>query len=497
MLARAMIPGDVVADRYEILELLGAGGMGAVYRARHQVSQREVALKVLHPGSAQNPKAVARFKREASAAAKIDHEGVVEVLDAGIDEAHGHLFLAMELLTGETLDQRLERESVTTEEALGWIVELLEPLDALHSQGFVHRDLKPANIFLAKKRSGEEVVKLLDFGLTREMAESHLTGSGVALGTPHYMAPELSMSAKGATPASDVWALGVMLYEVLTGERPFVGETANAVVVRACSEPHRPLRELNSEVSPELANLVDACLEKKSGDRIKNAGALRGALTHALTTANLPRYVIQSSRASTTGHEPTTPLSAVDSQSASAEPAFNPALLNQETLAPSSRTVASEPPEEALEGTGPSQPPNRLPAVLITLAAAIAIGGFAAWVLTAGASNEPTLTPAAASPTAAQAGETPADTATVVPPQNDEAVAPTNANASAAATASAPIAPRAAAGKTKTTRKSGNAAGQPSPTPAHPKANPSPKPAPAPAAKPKPDDDPGFASEWN
>ena len=494
-----MIPGDVVADRYEILELLGAGGMGAVYRARHQLSQREVALKVLHPGAAQNPKAVARFKREASAAAKIDHEGVVEVLDAGIDQAHGHLFLAMELLTGETLDQRLERESVTTAEALGWIVELLEPLDALHRQGFVHRDMKPANVFLAKKRNGDEVVKLLDFGLTREMEESHLTGSGVALGTPHYMAPELSMSAKGATPASDVWALGVMLYEVLTGERPFVGETANAVVVRACSEPHRPLRELNSEVSPELANIVDACLEKKSDDRIANAGALRGALKHALTTASLPRYVIQSSRASTTGHEPTMPLSTVDSKSSSAKPAFDPALLNQETLAPSSRTVASEPPEESSEGTGPSQPPSRLPAVLITLAAAIAIGGFAAWALTATASDEPTLTPAVASPTAAQAGETPSDTATVVPPQNDEAVAPTNSTASAAATASVPVAPKGSTGKT--TRKSEGATARPSPKPAQPKADPSPKPAPAPAPAPatktKPDDDPGFANEWN
>ncbi|MCA9632400.1 MAG: serine/threonine protein kinase, partial [Myxococcales bacterium] len=282
-----MQSGEVIAGRYEIIDLIGSGGMGAVYSARHTLSQREVALKVIHPGISDRPRAVTRFEREASAASKVGHPGLVQVLDAGQDPGSGALFLVMELLRGETLKQWIGRHQSPSSyaQARGFLelfAELLEPLDALHAAGFVHRDLKPENVFITALPKGAGRVKVLDFGLTREVHADSETRTGTALGTPHYMAPEQSLSAKDATPAADVWALGVMLYEGLAGTRPFVGETPNAVLVAACTTPYPAIQDTCPWLPKPLVDLLDACLSKRPDLRLQNAGAVLGGLRHAL-----------------------------------------------------------------------------------------------------------------------------------------------------------------------------------------------------------------------
>lgn len=260
-------PGTIVAGRYRVEAHLASGGMGAVYRARHTLADRPVALKILRPTSMGLDVAdVRRFRREATASAHIGHPGIVEVLDAGVEE--GFLFLVMELLEGESL--RARRRHATRAELLGWIRVLLDPLAAAHAKGFVHRDLKPENVFLARTTEGERL-KLLDFGIARSIGGPSDTRTGTGLGTPGYMAPEQALEARGASPAADVWSVGVMLYETITGRRPFEGETPHATILRAVSEPHAPL----ADVAPELAALVDVCLAKRPVDRPRDAADLR------------------------------------------------------------------------------------------------------------------------------------------------------------------------------------------------------------------------------
>lgn len=328
MLSAVSRLGEIIGGRYELLEVIGEGGMGTVFKARHTLSEHLVALKLLSDLKllGDSTRSLERFKREASASARIGHPGLVQVLDAGTDSPHGGLFIAMELLEGQTLKERFATGDISMREKIKWLVELLEPLEALHAAGFVHRDLKPDNVFIARGSDGTEHVKLLDFGLAREIGVETATLTGTAFGTPHYMAPEQSMSAKDVTSAADVWAAGVMLYEVLAGTKPFTGETPNAIIVASCTSGYHPLSE--AVLSRELVSIVDACLAKHPADRLQTAGALRSALVHALQAAPeldaLPR-------GSATGHA----LGAVNSAGrapGTVDARRTTASLNAETL---------------------------------------------------------------------------------------------------------------------------------------------------------------------
>lgn len=274
-------PGTVVGGRYQIVRPIAEGGMGSVHEAIHVLSRRSVALKLLSPDVAREETKRQRFLREVSAPAQIGHDGIVEVYDAGYDEALGVLFVAMELLNGETLRERLARLSPKTvpsdREALLDVFErLLSPVAAAHERGIVHRDLKPENVFLHRRRDGTEVVKVLDFGIARGHDETtpSVTQTGIAMGTPHYMAPEQAMNAREASFPADVWALGVMLYEIISGDVPFPGETAGTILAAAVTEAHRPLAAVALGVDPSLSALVDRCLAKHPSERPPNAHAL-------------------------------------------------------------------------------------------------------------------------------------------------------------------------------------------------------------------------------
>src|SRR5690348_545687 len=221
--------------------------MGAVFEAQHNLSKKTVALKILFPHIGKDEAARQRFLREVSAPAQIGHDGIVEVYDAGFDPQDGSLFVAMEFLQGEPMRDRLTKGGIALDTLLDMFEQVLDPLAAAHAKGIVHRDLKPENVYMTKKRDGSEVIKLLDFGIARDLdtSQANVTHTGIAMGTPHYMAPEQAMSAKGVGTAADVWAIGVMMYEALAGRTPFDGETASAIVVHACTQAHAPLAQVS------------------------------------------------------------------------------------------------------------------------------------------------------------------------------------------------------------------------------------------------------------
>jgi TonB family protein len=247
--------------------------MGTVYEARHVTTRKRCALKLLRREFSSNTQIVERFLREARAPAEIGHPGIADVFDADRDPVRDQVFLVMEYLEGEDLRVRLSK-TPSLGERLALFAGVLEPLAAAHAKGFVHRDLKPENVFVARERDGSERVKLLDFGIARQMTADRLTQTGLSMGTPHYMSPEQWRSAKASTPQTDVWAFGVMLYEAIAGDVPFGGETAGDITVRVCTEPQVPLVVHQPAIPPAVAALVDRCLAKNPAERPADASSL-------------------------------------------------------------------------------------------------------------------------------------------------------------------------------------------------------------------------------
>lgn len=276
--------GRLVADRYRIERVIGEGGMGIVVAARHLELGKLVALKVLRKRA--SPTDEARFLREARAAARLENEHVARVLDAGrIDEVTP--FIAMELLDGEDVAQLLRsRGALPIDEAVGLVLEACEAIAEAHAIGIIHRDIKPSNLFVASRRDGSKVVKVLDFGiskLTRKLDGAtgdsrSMTGTAAALGSAWYMSPEQLQDAKHVDERSDIWSIGVVLHELLTAQPPFGGDSAAAVGARIVTASPQPLRTLRKEVPPQLERVVLRCLEKDPGSRYPDVAALARAL---------------------------------------------------------------------------------------------------------------------------------------------------------------------------------------------------------------------------
>ncbi|HUS30775.1 MAG TPA: serine/threonine-protein kinase [Kofleriaceae bacterium] len=255
-----MKPGTIIAGRYEILAKLGAGGMGEVFRARHRSLDKEVALKLLVAGSADFE---VRFEREAKAAARLDHPNCVRVIDYG--KSGNYHFIAMDLLVGETLAAALSRGPMTIERTVHITKGLLSALDHAHSHGVLHRDLKPENVFLV---GGRPV--LIDFGLATLAGHTRVTGEGMCMGSPSYVAPE-RLIGQPADARTDLYALGVMMYEMLAGTRPFTGPTPHETMKRALQMPPRPLAALRRDIPPHLDFVIRKALVKDPKRRFATA----------------------------------------------------------------------------------------------------------------------------------------------------------------------------------------------------------------------------------
>ncbi len=276
--------GTRYAGRYDLLGLLGEGGMGAVYRARHVFTGADVALKIMHSSVARSPNARDRFLREAQAPSAIGHPGIVSVTDAGVAD-DGTLYLALELLEGENLGEAVERGSVDAASLITYSMELLDALGAAHGTGIVHRDIKPDNIFLVREAGGGRQVRLLDFGITHHVDETvdKLTQTGTILGTPHFMSPE--QASGGVIDArSDLYSVGGTMFYALTGRAPFEEPNYNLLIVAIMTREAPSARVVRPEVPEDLARVVDRALRAKAEERFSSAEEMRAALAACAPT---------------------------------------------------------------------------------------------------------------------------------------------------------------------------------------------------------------------
>jgi serine/threonine-protein kinase len=273
--------GEVIAGKYRLESLLGRGGMGEVYEARHVVVGRRFAIKFLHAHLASGRGAVSRFVREAQAAGALDSPHIAAVLD--FDAApDGSPFLVMEYLTGESLASLLQREGILPlRRALSILLQACEGLELAHRAGIVHRDLKPDNLFVTKQKDGTDLIKILDFGIAKLVdaeAGGQVTQSGAVLGTPFYMAPEQARGEKSVDRRVDIYALGVVAYQLFSGKRPHPGDGYNAILAHILTQPIAPLAALCPELPPALVAVVERALAFDPTQRHGSAALLASEL---------------------------------------------------------------------------------------------------------------------------------------------------------------------------------------------------------------------------
>src|SRR6266850_2065915 len=292
--------GHTLDDKYRLEARLGIGGMGTVYRARHWLIDRPVAVKVLNPRFVEDEAARTRFRREAKACGRLQHVNAVTVTDFGTSQ-DGYVYLVMELLEGRTLRDVLAKEApLDPARAVSLMLQVSAAVAAAHEAGIIHRDLKPANIFVTQNADVPAVVKVLDFGIAKLAADSldedepkNLTQVGAMIGTPRYMSPE-QCNGLELTPAADVYSLGVILYEMLTGTVPFSGSTPLAIAMKHATDiPQRP-REIVFSIPEDLERVVLRALEKRPEDRPANAAAFGDELLKTAERLGLEHAAVTS-----------------------------------------------------------------------------------------------------------------------------------------------------------------------------------------------------------
>ncbi len=264
-----VVENQLLAGKYRVERVLGEGGMGVVVRAIHTQLEQPVALKFLQPEALKRPALVARFAREAKALARLTTEHVARVIDVGTLDS-GAPYIVMEYLDGEDLAALLDRRGrLTIEEAATYLLQACEAIAEAHAARIVHRDLKPANLFLARQRDGGSIIKVLDFGIAKALDDgAALTKTSAGLGSAHYMAPEQMRNAKSCDERADLWACGVILFELTTGLVPFEGDSVHEVVAAVIEQRRHSVHELLPNAPPALAALVDRCLQVDPAKRV-------------------------------------------------------------------------------------------------------------------------------------------------------------------------------------------------------------------------------------
>ena len=279
MAASHLPPGTLIAGKYELEGLLGEGGMGAVYQATNLAIGRRVAIKILHAAVADREDVRRRFDMEAKAAAVISHPGIVDVLDMGQTD-EGEPFIVMEHLEGMTLRSlNKEFKGLSPEQAVGVMLPVLDALAAAHRAGVIHRDVKPANIFVCAK---PQVVKLLDFGVSRFGQSSGLTNTGTAVGTPRYMAPEQVLGEADLGPEADLYSVGAVLYALLSGKLPHGSGSDMALLARTLHDTPAALDTITTGLPPALCALVDSLLLKDRARRPSDASKVKQSLKESV-----------------------------------------------------------------------------------------------------------------------------------------------------------------------------------------------------------------------
>ena len=437
--------GDVLAGKYRVDEVLGIGGMGVVVAAHHLQLDEKVAIKFLLPDALRNDEAVARFEREARAAVKIKSEHVARVIDVGALE-NGAPYMVMEHLDGHDLNTWLhERGPLDVEQAVEFMLQACEALAEAHALGIIHRDLKPANLVCIRRRDGLLSVKVLDFGISKVTGpagsenDMAMTNTQAMMGSPMYMSPEQMRSAKDVDPRADIWSLGIILFELLTGQPPFSAEVMPQLVLKVMTGDPPDLGEACPDAPPGLEQVILRCLEKDRDKRYANIAELASALApfgpeRGVASAQRVSRVIQTAGLSVTA------LSAPSSS-----PPSSPS--------PSSSPTSSPSPSEPAPGAGTVAPwwratptgGDKKTAVAAILAVVVVCLGVVAFVVfTSGPSTVSPADPdrsAAVVPMPSEPSSEPA----VAPEPNPEptpVAASASSSASASASATAPPVPK-------------------------------------------------------
>ena len=289
----ALQEGDIIHSRYRLLRLIGTGTSGSVWAARNELIDRDVALKMMEPEVMSDKVLLHRFFNEAKAIGRVKHPSIVGIFDLGQAE-DGSPFLVLELLDGEPLNTRIQREgSIEPETLLDVCSGVSRALDLAHQQGIVHRDMKPANVFLHRTSTGGLVGKILDFGISKVLTSTgtnfSLTKTGTVVGSPAYMSPEQAAGRDDIDGRADVWSLGVVLHEALTGALPHEAPNYNALMVRILTQDVPPIAARKPDLAPVVCEIVDACLQRDR-DKRPTAGQLSSLLDAAVRKLRAERF---------------------------------------------------------------------------------------------------------------------------------------------------------------------------------------------------------------
>jgi serine/threonine protein kinase len=429
--------GTVLASKYRLDRVLGEGGMGAVYEAVNTWTERRVAVKLMHGEVARDSAMVERFFREARAAGKVGHRNIVEVLDMGFDDATGAYFLVQEFLDGQSLRDRVDHGGpLPLREVFEVLIPVMEALSAAHRAGVTHRDLKPENIFL-QRVVGRVVPKVIDFGIAKVATDaavsSSLTRTGSVLGTPYYMSPEQARGEKDVGAASDVWAMGVLWFELLAGRYPFDGDNYNALLATILTDAAPALATVAPGLPAPLCAVIDCALKKSRAERFSSMDDFLRALLECGVLSDDPW--IQEQRRSIV---PALPPAAPSAFSAGGS-VSGAGAVGRDTLGRSVAAVAV-----TADGRAPTR--GRAP-VIAAVAGVLTLLGITAVVTTRPPSNEPSVTVSSRSAASAVPSPPPAPPSLPAVVASDPPSAPVaerGADAGATSPVPAVAAPRAA-----------------------------------------------------
>ena len=379
--------GDVLAGKYRVEKVLGFGGMGVVVSAFRGDLEQRVAVKFLSQAAAERPDAAERFRREARAAAKIRSEHVARVLDVGTLET-GLPYMVMEYLEGNDIADELRRHPyLPINDAVDYILQAIEALAEAHAAGVVHRDLKPGNLFLARRADGSRRVKVLDFGISKALTgssveELSLTKTAALIGSPLYMAPEQMRSAKDVDIRADIWSLGAMLYEMLTGQPPYTGESIPQLCAALLHDDPLPLRQHRAEIPEGLEQAVLRCLMKDRLQRFPTVFELgRALLPYAMPDSRVhvdrAERVLGGTDATISGMHPSTERV---SGAASALPLSSPPVKMATTPQPA---IQIEPTVNSWGQSAAPEPKKRGALLVVAGVAAALAAGVGVWAASA------------------------------------------------------------------------------------------------------------------
>jgi serine/threonine-protein kinase len=405
MAAVPVAVGEVIAGKYRIERVIGSGGMGMVVAAWHVQLDQLVAVKLLHTETAGSGDATERFRREARAAARIRSEHVARVIDVGIWTG-GIPYIVMEYLEGNDLAAELAmRGPIPPEECAEYVMQAIEALAEAHAVGIVHRDLKPGNLFLARRADGTRLIKVLDFGISKHTAaagEAALTRTSSLIGSPLYMSPEQMRSARTVDARADIWSLGAIMFELLTGQPPFGGETVIEACTAILNDELPSMTALNPAIPPYLESIVRRCLEKERSQRYPSVGdlatELAGFSPSSRVHAERALRVLGTGGSRQSGQIPVSFQGGVATPSGS-NPIANPTPSNLAvTPGGTPAPVAGPPTRASWEATGSRPKTRRWPIVVMVVAvvAVIAAVGYREFMPRAATSSAPPEAPSGA-----------------------------------------------------------------------------------------------------